>query len=265
MRISYLAILGMCCTISQFNLLTARAVEPQSPPGGITATFSIVAVDPETGIVGAAVASKYPAVGRVVPYVRAGVGGFCTQHYHVPKWGEPALDALAEGKPPEQILADLLRDDPQREQRQLAIIDMQGRAAVHNPTAAPRPSQYWAAMTGRFYCCQGNTLAGRTVVTEMARAYEDTEGSLTDRLVAALVAADCAGGDHRGRLAAGVRVAKKGVDGHWFELYVDESDNAVIELARRYAETKHDAKGNWRGAALPIRPPCETIDKATRP
>ncbi|MCA9206619.1 MAG: DUF1028 domain-containing protein, partial [Planctomycetales bacterium] len=252
MRYSYIVRLGMYFVISQLVSQTCplpvSAEEPRPPAGGITATFSIVAVDPETGIVGAAVASKYPAVGRVVPYVRAGVGGFCTQHYHVPKWGEPALDALAEGKPPEQILADLLRDDPQREQRQLAIIDMQGRAAVHNPSAAPKPSQYWAAMTGRFYCCQGNTLAGRTVVTEMARAYEDTEGSLTDRLVAALVAADCAGGDHRGRLAAGVRVAKQGVDGHWFELYVDESDDAVIELARKYAETTHAAKGNWRGA-----------------
>jgi uncharacterized Ntn-hydrolase superfamily protein len=212
---------------------------PQAPAGkpqAISATFSIVAVDPETGEVGAAVASKYPAVGRVVPYVRAGVGGFCTQHYHVPDWGEAALDALAEGTPPEQVIADLLKDDPQRELRQLAIIDMQGRAAVHNPTAAPERSRYWAAMTGRFYCCQGNTLAGRTVVTEMARAYEDTEGTLADRLMAALVAADGAGGDHRGRLAAGIRIAKTGVEGYSFELYVDNSDDAVNELMKKYAE-----------------------------
>lgn len=212
---------------------------------GITATFSIVAVDPETGVVGAAVASKYPAVGKVVPYVRAGVGGFCTQHHHVPKWGERALDLLESGKRPESVLVDLLQDDPEAEMRQLAIIDMQGRAAVHNPTTAPPRSRYWAAMTGRHYCCQGNTLAGRTVVTEMARAYEDMDSTLADRLIAAIVAADHAGGDHRGRLAAGIRVAKAGVAGYWLELYVDHSDDAVTELAQRYSELKHDARGRW--------------------
>lgn len=217
---------------------TAMSEEPR-----ISATFSIVAVDPETGVVGAAVASKYPAVGKVVPYVRAGVGGICTQHHHVPKWGEPSLDALAGGTPPDRVLADLLKDDPDRELRQLAIIDMQGRAAVHNPTTAPEQSRYWAAMTGRFYCAQGNTLKGRAVVTEMARAYEDTTGSLTDRLIAALVAGEDAGGDHRGKLAAGIRVAKKGVDGYWLELYVDKSDDAVHELAKNYGTLIHPAKG----------------------
>ncbi len=110
----------------------------------ITATFSIVAVDPESGECGAAVASKYPAVGKVVPYVRAGIGGFCTQHYHVPKWGEQALDLLEAGNRPEAVLSALLKNDTDPELRQLAIIDMKGRAAVHNPTAAPKQSRYWA-------------------------------------------------------------------------------------------------------------------------
>ena len=110
-----------------------------------TATFSIVAADPETGVCGAAVASKYPAVGEVVPYVRAGVGAFCTQHYHRPPWGEPALDLLAEGKSPEEVFVELLKDDPQPGMRQLAIVDMQGRVAVHNPTTAPEGSLYWGA------------------------------------------------------------------------------------------------------------------------
>ena len=226
------------------------------PASEISATFSILAVDPESGSVGMAVASKYPAVGKVVGYVRAGVGGICTQHHHVPAWGEPALDALQQGKSPEAVIADLLRDDPGRELRQLAVIDMTGRAAQHNPTTAPERSFYWGSMAGRFYCCQGNTLAGRGVITEMARAYEETTGSLADRLMAALVAGECAGGDHRGKLAAGIRVAKTGVEGNWFELYVDESDNAVIDLAKKYAETEHDAKGEWEGAKLPFTPPC---------
>lgn len=234
---------------------TAKSI---TRPAGhdITATFSIVAVDPETGVCGAAVASKYPDVGHVVPYVRAGVGAFCTQHYHVPKWGEPALDRLAGGMRPEMVLAELLKDDDQPEMRQLAIIDMKGQAAVHNPTAAPRGSLYWGAMTGRYYCCQGNTLTGREVIAAMAKAYEETGGSLADRLMAALVAGDCAGGDHRGRLAAGIRVAKRGVEGDWLELYVDNSNDAVIDLAKKYAELKHEAKGSWRGGRLPFQHPC---------
>ena len=231
----------------------------------ITATFSIVAVDPKTGVCGAAVASKYPAVGKVVPYVRAGVGAFCTQHWHNPAWGEKALDLLQQGKLPEEVLAELLRDDPRSGKRQLAIIDMQGRAVNRNPGDADPSGVYWGAASGRYYACQGNTLTGREVIAAMARAYEDTRGSLADRLMAALLAADCAGGDHRGRLAAGMRVAKKGVEGYWLELRVDKSDDAVIELARKYAELKHEAKGDWPGGKLPFRHPCPDRAEPKRP
>jgi uncharacterized Ntn-hydrolase superfamily protein len=222
----------------------ARAADPPvvSPPG-VTGTFSIVAAEPETGICGAAVASKFPAVGKVVPYVRAGVGAFCTQHWHNPPWGDRALDLLAQGKPPEEVLAELLRGDPNREKRQLAIVDMQGRAVNRNPANADPSGIWWGGTTGRYYACQGNTLTGRDVVAAMARAYEETKGSLADRLMAALVAGDRSGGDHRGRLAAGIRVAKKGISGPWLELDVDNHPDAVAELARRYAELKHEAKG----------------------
>jgi uncharacterized Ntn-hydrolase superfamily protein len=98
-------------------------------------------------------------------------------------------------------------------------------------------------MSGRYYACQGNTLTGREVITAMAKAYEETGGSLADRLIAALVAGDQAGGDHRGRLAAGIRVAKPGVEGYWLELQVDKSDDAVNELAEKYAALEHAAKG----------------------
>ena len=221
------------------------------PTEEISGTFSIVAVDPNAGVCGAAVASKYPAVGKVVPYVRAGVGAFCTQHWHNPKWGEKALDLLAAGKAPEEVLAELLRDDPQREKRQLAIVDMTGRAVNRNPANADPSGVWWGGATGRYYACQGNTLTGREVIAAMAKAYEETKGSVADRLVAALVAGDRAGGDHRGRLAAGIRVAKKGVPGYWLELQVDKSDDAVAELARRYRELKHEAKGESSATRLP--------------
>ena len=221
------------------------------PDFGVSSTFSIVAVDPKTGVCGAAVASKYPDVGRVVPYVRAGVGAFCTQHWHNPMWGERALGLLESGHGVEEVLGLLLKDDARRDKRQLAIIDMQGRAANRNPAAADASGTYWGAMSGRFYACQGNTLTGRNVVVAMAKAYEETEGSLTDRLMAALVAADDAGGDHRGRLAAGIRVAKRGVDGYWFELYTDKSDDAVNDLLNKYRGIRHPSKGNWAKQKIP--------------
>ena len=244
MRIQRTTCWALVATVAMFANAEAEPLDEVASTS-LTATFSIVAVDPQLNICGAAVASKYPAVGKVVPHVRAGVGGFCTQHHHVPAWGKTALDLLEQGTRPEMVLAELLRNDGQPELRQLAIVDMKGRTAVHNPTAAPENSRYWAAMTGRYYCCQGNTLTGREVIVAMAKAYEETKGSLADRLMAALTAGDCAGGDHRGRLAAGIRVVKDDIDGHWFELYVDESNNAVDELVKKYARLRHEAKGEW--------------------
>ncbi|MDG2223020.1 MAG: DUF1028 domain-containing protein [Rubripirellula sp.] len=235
----------LCCGV---------AAEELQPDFGVSATFSIVAVDPATGECGAAVASKYPAVGKVVPYVRAGVGAFCTQHWHNPSWGERALDLLEAGHGSEEVLGILLADDARRGKRQLAIIDMQGRAANRNPTNADAAGEYWGAMSGKFFSCQGNTLTGRQVVVAMAEAFEETDGSLADRLLAALLAADQEGGDHRGRLAAGIRIAKTGHDGNWFELDVDQSDDAVTDLYKKYLSVDHEAKGDWSVRAASVSP-----------
>ncbi len=229
-------LVGLCSSCAQDLGLHSR-LEAE-----VTGTFSIVAVDPEAGVCGAAVASKYPAVGKIVPYVRAGVGAFCTQHWHNPKWGERALDLLANGHLPEQVLGELLEKDSLRDKRQLAIIDMSGRAANRNPAKADASGVWWGAASGKYYACQGNTLVGREVIFAMARAYEESKGSVADKLMAALEAGDRAGGDHRGRLAAGIRVAKEGVKGYWLELYVDKSDDAVVELVRKYAALEHEAK-----------------------
>lgn len=219
-------------------------------PPKISATFSIVAVDPDQGLCGAAVASKYPDVGHVVPYVRADVGAFCTQHYHVPDWGPKVLDQLAAGHSPAHILDSLLAQDDESEQRQLAIIDIRGRVAQHNPSAAPPSSRYWGSLAGRHFACQGNTLAGREVIVAMGNAFEGTDGTFADKLAAALWAADQAGGDHRGRLAAGILIAKSGTEGHWFELHSDQSDDAVRELIRSYLQQDHPCRGAWRPADL---------------
>jgi uncharacterized Ntn-hydrolase superfamily protein len=226
-------------------LAVGFATAPDDAFHGVSGTFSIVAVDPENGISGAAVASRYPSVGKVVPYVRAGVGAFCTQHWHNPKWGEPALDALAAGKDPEQVLADLLRDDKNKDKRQLLIVNLDGRAVVRSPAQPDLPGGiYWGAASGKNFACAGNTLAGREVIEAMVRGFEATKGSLADRLMAALGEGDRAGGDHRGRLAAGIRVAKKGVEGLWLDLQVEKSTDAVRDLELAYAALTHEAKGS---------------------
>lgn len=264
-KIVRLALISMITLLQSCNSTVPTTRIPEMPVGKVTGTFSIVAVDPNTGVCGAAVASKYPDVGKVVPYVRAGVGAFCTQHWHNPDWGEKALDMLQQGKLPEQVLADLLRDDPRRDKRQLAIIDMTGRAANRNCAKADPSGIWWGAASGRFYACQGNTLTGSDVVFAMATAYEQTKGSLADRLMAALLAADCAGGDHRGRLAAGIRIAKEDIPGRWLELYIDKSDDAVIDLAKKYAAINHPAKGKWPGGKKPFEHPCPGRAKSKAP
>lgn len=215
------------------------------PQPEVIATFSIAAVDPETGQCGGAVASKFPAVGKVVVHARPGVGAYCTQHYDLRASATKALDLLADKKLPEEVLTEVLKSNKLPGGRQLAIIDMQGRSAQRHPVDAPKSSWYWGGMSGKFYVCQGNTLTGREVVVAMAKAYEETKGSLADRLMAALVAGDCAGGDHRGRLGAGIRVCKKDTEGYWLDMHVDKSDDAVIELHKRYVESDHEARGEW--------------------
>lgn len=220
----------------------------------IIATFSIAAVDPDTGECGAAVASRFPAVGKVVAHARPGVGAYCTQHYDIRASAPRALELLADKKMPEETIAEILKNDKAPGMRQLAIIDMKGQSAQHHPINAPKSSNYWGGMSGRFYVCQGNTLTGREVIVAMGKAYEETKGSLADRLMAALIAGDCAGGDHRGRLAAGIRVCKKDGDGYWLDMHVDKSTDAVVELHKNYVESNHEARGDW--GKQPYKHPC---------
>src|ERR1017187_7824142 len=149
-------------------LLLATALIVQGRPGTKletepvrTATFSIAAIDSETGECGAAVASKANDACKYVAHARPGVGVFCTQHYSVKEWGAKALDMLADKKLPEEVFTDLLKNDKYAGGRQLAIIDMKGRSAQRHPATTTPSGNYWGGMSGRFYVCQGNMLTGR--------------------------------------------------------------------------------------------------------
>ena len=257
------------CSLLAMTVLALPWTLAANPEDGVNetpkkiATFSIAAVNLETGQCGGAVASLFPAVGKVVVHARPNVGVYCTQHYDIRATAPKALDLLADKKSPEETLFEILKTDKAPGQRQIGIIDMKGQSAQHHPVSAGPGSNYWGGMSGRFYVCQGNTLNGREVIVAMAKAYEETKGSLADRLMAALVAGDCAGGDHRGRLAAGIRVCKKDGDGYWLDMHVDKSDDAVLDLYKKYVESDHEARGEWGKKAYVN--PCPNRPAPKRP
>jgi uncharacterized Ntn-hydrolase superfamily protein len=203
---------------------------------GRKATFSIVAVDAETGEIGCAVQSRYFAVGNVVPWARAGIGAVATQAAGVAVFGPRILDLLSTGLGPEEAISQVLAADSGSATRQLGVVAADGSAAAHTGSECLA----WAGhRTGPGYAVQGNILAGEAVVAEMERAYLATGGSLAERLVAALEAGQAAGGDVRGQQSAAVVVerpgaaaeSREGVD-RVCDLRVDDHPEPIVELRR---------------------------------
>ena len=197
-------------------------------------TFSIAARDPENGDLGVAVASKYLAVGAVVPYARAGVGAVATQSSANVSYGPRGLDLMGEGQSPEEVIKALTAADEGRESRQTGMVDAQGRSFSFTGSEA---NDWKGHCYEEDFACQGNLLAGAEVIEEMVSAFKGTDGDLADRLMASLVAGDKAGGDCRGRQAAAVLVVREnggpsGLNDRYLDLRVDEHDDAVNELAR---------------------------------
>jgi uncharacterized Ntn-hydrolase superfamily protein len=197
-------------------------------------TFSIVAADTEAGDWGVAVASKFLAVGAVVPYARAGVGAVATQAWANTDFGPQGLHLMETGSPAPEVLAQLIHGDEGRADRQAGIVDGQGLPA----TFTGQDCLEWAGgSTGPGFACQGNILAGEEVVAAMGDAFTGTTGDLVDRLLAALVAGDDAGGDRRGRQSAALLVVRagggyEGRSDRYVDVRVDEHPQAVMELAR---------------------------------
>ena len=222
-------------------------------------TFSIVACDIKEQTWGVAVASKFPAVGAVVPFARAGAGAVATQSFANTSYGPHGLNQMAEGLSAAQVLKNLLQDDPDRELRQVGVVDSRGRSATFTGTGCFR----WAGgVAGRGYAIQGNILANRNVIPAMEKAFLKTEGSLPGRLFAALRAGDRAGGDTRGRQSAAIYVVKPdgGYGGHldrWVDYRVDDHAEPVVrlgellEIHELYFGTSPEADRVWiKGRSL---------------
>lgn len=235
----------MACWLS-FTLLTF--CQPLQP----TSTFSIVAFDPKTGDLGVAVASKFLAVGSVVPYAKAGVGAIATQSFANTTFGPKGLELLRKGLTPSQVLKQLLASDKDRELRQVGIVDAKGRAAAFTG----KKCLPWAGhIVGKGFAVQGNILAGEQVVKAMAKAFRETKGELAERLMAALEAGEQAGGDARGKQSAAILVVRKGAgydgfDDRYIDLRVDDHPEPVKELRRilniKLAWSQVSEASKWR-------------------
>lgn len=166
-------------------------------------TYSIVARDPVTGELGVAVQSHWFSVGPTVPWARPAVGAVATQANAEPAYGPRALELLTRGADAPQALAQLLAEDPLSAPRQVAVVDAAGSVAVHTGSDC---IAFAGHATGEGVSCQANIMASATVWPAMLDAYLAAGGWLTERLLAALRAADAEGGDLRGRQSAAILV-----------------------------------------------------------
>jgi len=195
-------------------------------------TFSIVACDLKQQTWGIAVASKFPAVGSVVPWARAGAGAVATQSLANTSFGPRGLEMMASGLPAEQTLSKLLAHDHEREQRQVGLVDAKGGSATFTGKSCPD----WAGgVIGPGYAIQGNILTGAEVINRMEHTFLDTKAELPERLFAALAAGHRAGGDRRGKQSAALYVVKpkSGYGGHndrWLDYRIDDHLNPILRL-----------------------------------
>ena len=203
-------------------------------------TYSIVARDPDTGELGVAVQSHWFSVGAIVTWARPGIGAVATQANAEPAYGPRALDLLAEGTTAHDALDRLLAADAGRESRQVAVVDAGGRVGAHTGNAC---MAYAGHATGDGVSCQANIMASAGVWPAMLSAFSATSGSLTNRLLAALDAAEGEGGDLRGRQSAAILVVPQNGD-PWrttVALRVEDHPDPLPELRRLVA--LHDAYG----------------------
>jgi uncharacterized Ntn-hydrolase superfamily protein len=233
------ALAGAAVALAALALALPRAAAPAADEAPAVAnTFSIVAFDPDKMEWGVAVASKYLAVGSAVPWAKAGVGAVATQASVNTSLGAKGLELLADGKSADETIKALVDSDKGSASRQLGVIDAKGNAA----TFTGEKCNAWAGgKTGKNYACQGNILKGEDVVNDMAKAFEDAKGPLAWRLVAALEAAEKAGGDKRGKQSAAILVVRdkagpNGFDDRYVDLRVDDHEDPIPELERILAK-----------------------------
>lgn len=242
------------------SFASAQQPAPRKP-GPLAHTFSIVARDSQTGEMGVAVQSHWFSVGSIVTWAEAGVGAIATQSFVEPAYGQKGLELMRNGKSAPEALMQLLKDDNARNVRQVAFIDSQGRVAawtgardiqsagdiVGKPPSGDVKSQKIEAAPndgtvhiGEGFSVQANMMLNDRIWPAMDKAFTETKGELVDRMLAALDAAQAAGGDIRGKQSAAIIIVKAKSTGQpWkdrvFDLRVDDAPLPLKELRRLVA------------------------------
>jgi uncharacterized Ntn-hydrolase superfamily protein len=235
-------------------LVQSPAIIPPPPADFLKRahTYSIVAFDSATGDLGIAVQSKFPNVGGIVPWARAGVGAVATQSLGNTDYGEKGLELLAQGATAPEAMRIVMRADPRPAQRQVGMVDARGNSAswtgdstfdwAGGRTGGRANGQTGGKgqmITGRDYAAQANIMVSDATVRNMAETFERTRGSLADRLLAALVAGQAGGGDKRGMQSAALLVVRAGagylgLNDRYIDIRVYDAPDPIRELQRLY-------------------------------
>jgi uncharacterized Ntn-hydrolase superfamily protein len=222
-------------------------------------TWSIIANDSATGQIGIAVATRFFAVGALVPHIAAGIGGVATQALVNPYYGIEGVAMLREGKSPEAIVAALIAPDEGRDSRQFHIVDARGHIAAYTGKECV---DWCGHLQGDSFSIAGNMLAGARVLDDTAKAYAANESlPFPQRLIAAMRAGEAAGGDKRGRQSAALLIHDRE---EWpaLDLRVDDHADPLAEL-ERLEQVSRERWVHFR-TSLPTRQnPAGTTDRAT--
>jgi uncharacterized Ntn-hydrolase superfamily protein len=199
--------------------------------GAHAMTWSILARDPLTGTLGAAVATRFFAVGALAIHVEGGVAALATQALINPMYAVQGMPRLRAGETPDGVIEALLAADAGRAHRQIHILDADGRLACH--TGADCVG-WCGSIHGIDVSVAGNMLAGAAVVAATLSAFESTKGSMAERLLAALEAGEAAGGDKRGKQSAALKVCSRDPYPD-LDIRTDDHPDPLAELRRLYA------------------------------
>ena len=269
----------LCLAASLVTLLTPRltAQSPTTAPPHLRKlahTYSLVAWDSVTGDLGVVVQSKFPNVGGLVPWARAGVGAVATQSLSNTAYGERGLELLAGGATAEEALRAVMRTDTMLQDRQVGIVDARGNAASFSGTTtfdwsggrvgAPGGKGSIAGgkgqvLTGRGFSAQANIMVSDQTVKNLAETFERSTGGLADRLMAALKAGQAGGGDKRGMQSAALLVVRKnggylGANDRFIDIRVYDAPDPIAELERLLALHKLHFFPSMPRDLIPITP-----------
>lgn len=219
-------------------------------------TWSILARDPTTGELGAAVATRFFAVGALAIHVEGGVGALATQALINPMYAVQGMPRLRAGATPRDVIADLLVGDAGRAHRQIHVLDATGRIAAHTGADCV---DWCGSVRGTDVSVAGNMLAGPDVVARTLAAYEAASGPMAERLLTALQAGEAAGGDKRGRQSAALRICSRDPYPD-LDIRVDDHPDPLSELRRLHAVSQ-ERFALFRRFLAGADSPCGVFDR----